>query len=124
MRPGSICASGASHNVACRKHKHFFRFHLDNGRVTRYHGYWIKCDHREEEVNYLKQAVSTPVAVVVVILVVAVVGYFLWKGASGGVGSVAPGGVGHAGPFDPGGAANAGQSARPKGGPATGPVIR
>ena len=66
----------------------------------------------------MKQSINPVVATVVIVILVAVVGFFLWKGANGGVGSVPPGGVGNPGPFAPGGAANKAQgAARPQTGP-------
>jgi len=61
----------------------------------------------------MKQSINPAVATVLIVIVVAVVGFFLWKGANGGTGSVAPGGVGNPGPFAPGGEANKAQGARP-----------
>ena len=36
----------------------------------------------------MKQSINPAVATVVIVIVVAVVGFFLWKGANGGAGSV------------------------------------
>jgi len=52
----------------------------------------------------MKKEVGPGVVAVIIIVVVAVVGYFLWKGTSG-PGSKPPGSVGNASPFAPGGAA-------------------
>jgi hypothetical protein len=59
----------------------------------------------------MKQSINPAVATVVIVIVVAVVGFFLWRGANGGAGSIPPGGVGNPGPFAPGGAANKSQGA-------------
>ena len=53
----------------------------------------------------MKQQVNPAVAAVVIIVIVCVAGFFIWKGASGGAGSKAAGEPGNAGPFAPGGAA-------------------
>ncbi len=54
----------------------------------------------------MKQSVNPVVATVVVVLIVGVVGFFLWKGTGGGNGNKSPGQVGNASPFGPGGEAN------------------
>ena len=52
----------------------------------------------------MKKEIGPGIVAVIVIVVVAVVGFFLWKGTSG-PGSKPPGSVGNPGPFAPGGAA-------------------
>lgn len=55
----------------------------------------------------MKQQISPAVAGVIVVIILAVIGLFLFKGTGSG-GSVAPGGTGNASPFGPGGVANQG----------------
>jgi len=52
----------------------------------------------------LKQSISPAAAGIVIVIILVLVGYFLWKGTSGG-GSIPPGQPGNNGPFAPGGAA-------------------
>jgi hypothetical protein len=52
----------------------------------------------------LKQSINPTVAGVVIVIVLALIGFFLWKGTSGG-GGIPPGEVGNPSPFGPGGAA-------------------
>ena len=54
----------------------------------------------------MKQQVSPAVVAVVIVLVLAVVGFFLYKGTAGAVGGKAKGEAGNPGPFSPGGVAN------------------
>jgi hypothetical protein len=69
-----------------------------------------------KEVSTLKQQINPVVAVVAVILVFAVAGFLVWRGAQGGVANVGPGQPGNPGPFAPGGAAtNKGGNAMPQG---------
>jgi len=61
----------------------------------------------------LKQAISPVVAGVVIVLVVVIAGFLIWRGTSGGAGNLPPGAVGNPGPFAPGGAA-VGQGGMPE----------
>lgn len=69
----------------------------------------------------MKQQISPAVTAVIVIIVIAVVGFFLYKGTAGG-GSLPQGTTqpGNPGPFSPGGKA-VGQGAAPSLGKAGGP---
>jgi hypothetical protein len=64
----------------------------------------------------LKQSISPAAAGVVIVLVLVVVGFFIWRGASGGAGSKPVGATGNPGPFEPGGAATGkGGTTKPSG---------
>lgn len=60
----------------------------------------------------MKKEVSPAIVAVIIIVVVAVVGAFIWRGTSTS-GSKPPGAVGNPGPFTPGGAANGQGGAKP-----------
>jgi hypothetical protein len=60
----------------------------------------------------LKSEVNPVIGVVVIVIILAVVGIFLWRGASGGAAAKSAGQVGNPGPFAPGGVAN-GKGAKP-----------
>ena len=76
----------------------------------------------------MKKEVSPLSAGTVIVLVVIVAGFLLWKGTSGG-GNLPPGAVGNPGPFAPGGVATSSggmpNEAKGQGGPPrTGPGSR
>jgi hypothetical protein len=51
----------------------------------------------------VKSEVNPVFAVIAIVVIVAVAGFFLWRGATGGGSNKPPGAVGNAGPFSPGG---------------------
>ncbi len=53
----------------------------------------------------MKAEVNPVIAGIVLVVIAAVVGFFLWHGTAGAAGGKPPGAVGNAGPFSPGGAA-------------------
>jgi len=61
----------------------------------------------------MKKEMNPAVAVAVVVAVVAIVGFLIWRGTSGGGANVPPGGVGNRGPFSPGGEMAGGAGAQP-----------
>lgn len=60
----------------------------------------------------MKAAVNPAVAAAVIIAIVLVVGFLIYRGAAANPGSKAPGEVGNAGPFAPG-SATAAKGAKP-----------
>ena len=62
----------------------------------------------------MKKEMNPAVMVAVVVAVVAVIGFFIWRGTSGGGASTPAGGVGNASPFAPGGS-QVGNPGRPSG---------
>ena len=62
----------------------------------------------------MKSEIKPAMAAVVILVIVVIVGFFIYRGANAGPGAKSPGQVGNTGPFSPGGAANAGQAAKPK----------
>lgn len=66
----------------------------------------------------MKQGINPVVAGIVIVLVLGVVGFLLFKGTGGGSGSKAPMAVGNPGPFAPGGSV---KMNRPGGGPTARP---
>jgi len=54
----------------------------------------------------LKSQINPVIGGVVIVVLLCVVGFFLWKGTGGGAASKPPDAPGNPGPFAPGGAAN------------------